>query len=1164
MSFLLTNEFLCAQTTMSPEIFREQHDLHLGFETPHTKWAKPYAGGKVRVLYLCHSHQFGPRARIVEIMHRFDIEPTAVYESLLYAGGFLKRVPRVLGHKMGTTRLIELLTVNRDCYVITHGFVADLLPEEARYKILKSVSEGAGLIVIPDNNADTSHLLPDELRIERPPWLADLDEMTTYKFGRGRGVVIQSRSSFEPEVIGTSLQTDYSAERLGRAMLWASGKDPEIKLALDAPETLERAELRSARVAVRWSAHDIDRSVTANVRLRRSNGREWMLTDALEITQAGGSVKLPLPSLSAGLYFIEAQARSEAGVESWTTKQTEITSSIGVRLVYDHDSAHERGEPLTGHVEVHNLGAAKDASVRLQAWDAYGRLLRQEEFGVCGEKVAYSIPTYNGARRSPSLVRLEAEVHLDGEAVNTTERGRRRGVFHGDYIPLTTRHHGKFNFLVWGQTYNQNLRPYLAQHMASLGITAQLGRYSDWESTAGGLAWVPYTTSIRYKMTSDRILQPASWNNEEAVNEWITRVVGSSEAARNQGVFVYNLGDENDTFGADASKEDLTAYRRFLSQDFESIEELNNVWGSEYASFDEVMLSDPDDLTESNSLLAKNYPRWFSRRRFMRANYANLVERFQKGFENLDPQAKAGFEGAGWMDDDIDLLSKKVKFWAPYSHLTMQVISAITPPDFICGQWSTQWKTALHGGRMFGWFRLDNEGAVHGSLFAPDAVVRPMHRYRMETRQVWLHGLGTSMMHWNRESGGIVMLYSFPSSTATHIATGHHYRSMGQIGDEIESNHEAWHRNLRASHLQATYITAGMIERGEWTGEGDKLLVLSQIEALSPKQVNVIRDFVTRGGTVIADFRPGVFNHRLQPQTVGMLDDLFGVRHGKPVPPERRHVDVDWHHGGLVIHGTIRDQLINPSLKMDGGQPQGWAGNTPVVVINEVGKGHAILLNIVPHDFPYLNQYDADPTARELFAALVQTAGCHPPISVADERGHDQPDVEVVRWRSGEYEMAALYRPHPAADLSLPTREGLVYELREPRVVTNVRTGLSQPRGSRHFTTLRAGEPAFLLLSEEEPAAPALKVPARVAQGEVLSISVELPDATLRCVRLTAARPDGKPAQWFDRVEKVSGRRVTLELEIALNERTGSWTFQVKDAVTGKSQAATVDIVAQR
>ena len=59
-------------------LLQVEHELSLAFETPHTKWAKPYALGKIRVLFFTAQFQGSTYTReIIELMQRFDLEADA-------------------------------------------------------------------------------------------------------------------------------------------------------------------------------------------------------------------------------------------------------------------------------------------------------------------------------------------------------------------------------------------------------------------------------------------------------------------------------------------------------------------------------------------------------------------------------------------------------------------------------------------------------------------------------------------------------------------------------------------------------------------------------------------------------------------------------------------------------------------------------------------------------------------------------------------------------------------------------------------------------------------------------------------------------------------------------------------------------------------------------
>ncbi|MBI3922246.1 MAG: hypothetical protein HY318_12575, partial [Armatimonadetes bacterium] len=94
----------------------DDHSLVTTFETPHTVWAKPYAGKKMRLLYFTSVPFSGVdycKARqMVELMQRFDMEAQAVYWAQIADSSQYQWH----GDAAGLRRLLELLSQPFDCY----------------------------------------------------------------------------------------------------------------------------------------------------------------------------------------------------------------------------------------------------------------------------------------------------------------------------------------------------------------------------------------------------------------------------------------------------------------------------------------------------------------------------------------------------------------------------------------------------------------------------------------------------------------------------------------------------------------------------------------------------------------------------------------------------------------------------------------------------------------------------------------------------------------------------------------------------------------------------------------------------------------------------------------------------------------------------------------
>ena len=159
------------------------HALTLEFETPHTDWAQPYAGETTRVLVFCNGR--GTVARnIVELMQRFDVDAEAVfwirvidYNNEIWHGG-----------ETGIARMLKLLEEDWDAYIF-FGLGMDQLSAEQQYKVLKPVSDGAGIVFVGSND---ERVLKPENRVEDFDAADVAPAGEAFAVGEGRGVRMEA------------------------------------------------------------------------------------------------------------------------------------------------------------------------------------------------------------------------------------------------------------------------------------------------------------------------------------------------------------------------------------------------------------------------------------------------------------------------------------------------------------------------------------------------------------------------------------------------------------------------------------------------------------------------------------------------------------------------------------------------------------------------------------------------------------------------------------------------------------------------------------------------------------------------------------------------------------------------------------------------------------
>ncbi|MEI8241735.1 MAG: beta-galactosidase trimerization domain-containing protein [bacterium] len=231
---------------------------------------------------------------------------------------------------------------------------------------------------------------------------------------------------------------------------------------------------------------------------------------------------------------------------------------------------------------------------------------------------------------------------------------------------------------------------------------------------------------------------------------------------------------------------------------------------------------------------------------------------------------------------------------------------------------------------------------------------------------------------------------------------------------------EAWENMLRDDGLQYNFISyADVIQNG--IPKGYRVLILSATLCLSDAEARKIKEFCKAGGTVVADYMPGLWDqHGKGRPNGGALDDLFGVKHDPDMGPADvfqggnlwAEVDQDAHYGesGEKLLGgnqSIRDKSgYNKAVR-----------NMGVAKVNKYGAGTAVLLNISPSWYSvYRGRPYAEASAkRDVFTQYVKKAIGTRWIQLQGA-GDRENGYEITYWTKGGRMIVFLcYKPEITA-----------------------------------------------------------------------------------------------------------------------------------------------------
>ncbi len=1112
--------------TMDRAELEVDHALTFEVQTPHTRWARPYAAGKTRVLFFTDGRGTVPR-QCVELMERFDLEAEAVF----WARIIDSTREQWHGGALGRKRMLELLERPWDCYVFV-GMDLKRMTAEAQYKVLKAVSGGAGIVFV--GNSDR-RVLKDRNRLrDLPAFLGEEGLDQAFRVRNGRGIALP-RPADIPYQEGWTTLYDYQAERLGRGILWAAGKAPRARLELRMPARIKRGQITVLRARV--SGAMFSRRPELRLRVRRPAGPAVDLP--ARRVGLGEDVRVTLPLLPAGEYHADGWVRAGRGIETWNTVPFTVVSERRPAAVELDKAWGEIGEKIVGTVRLTGPPLAGEL-VRVRCLDRRRRVLMVRDCPGAGDSVRFEFQVEPWL---PMLVTVEAQLLDDG----------REAARAYTYFNVTKRHRGRFNFLIW-DTPHGTLAPYAEQVLAQTGVTLQLrGGNPPRYVAAYDISWVPYTTRVLARLTPDGTMKPFCWNDEAAVRKAMAEKVRAYAGARQHGVFVWSLGDEVDTKGCCLSPQCAAAYRRYLRQQYGSLAALNAEWGAEFKAWDQVGLADPKDNDESASLRAGNYPRWFDRQAFKSWNFVQFCRKYRAAYEKLDPKAKVGFEGAGRFDrgDDIDLIVRNNTFWSPYPGTADEVIRSIAPRQFPRANWMgytkdadsllvKYWRMVTRGMDAVWWWRWDALGRFHGWL-APDLRPFPAVKEIIADTQFLRDGLGDLLLRSQMQDDRIAVLYSFPSSMAQRLDNGTTYGGY-------ESAHTAVHRAVRDLGLQFRYVTARMLRRGEFEAARYRALFLPRAEALSDKAAEVIRRFAENGGVVIADVRTGIFDAHLKPRSSGVLDDLFGVRRSGR---GRALEAADPAFGRTPLR-------IDPDIEPTTGTAHATVAGRPVFITRSVGRGMAILLNFDFGTYPDIQLPDTDEVHAERLRKWLERAGVKPFLNVRTERGRRERNVETTRWTNGPIQIVSLFRQtgKPSTAVVRLPRAMYAYDLR---------TGEGFGTTRRFPIRVRPGRASFFVLAPRRPRKARLSIdPAVTTPGRTVRATLSVPGAVgLHAFRVRVSC--GKqPLDWFDRNVLAGPDSAAIDVPVAFNDPVGVWRVRATDVLTGRTVQAKLRVERSR
>ncbi|MBI3921578.1 MAG: hypothetical protein HY318_09195, partial [Armatimonadetes bacterium] len=394
------------------------HALTLEVTTPHTDWARPYAQGKTSVLFFTDAEDLRPR-ECVELMQRFDLEAEAVFWSKIVDSAN----SHWHGGEQGEARMLRLLDRKWDCFVFLEMGM-DKMSEEQQFRLLRQVADGAGLVFV---GTDDRRVLKEPNRLPEVPGFLQVENVqAAYSVGTGRGVRLTQRP-FLKYAFGWETEYDHWQERLGRAVLWAAGKDPKSSLELTPYQ--QPGKRNCLRVRLTGTASGKSLSLEATVK-REGEVRASIRHQSISVE---GPLELALPYFPEGSYHVDARVIGGSGVETWGTTEFRVQASRSVARVDFERDWGEVGGFCKGLVELSG-GKLRNEKLQVRLLDRHRREMQRREIASFDSRVPFQ---FHLKSWMPMLLAVDAVLFSDGKEMSHA----------WSYFRVTKRNRGRFNLM---------------------------------------------------------------------------------------------------------------------------------------------------------------------------------------------------------------------------------------------------------------------------------------------------------------------------------------------------------------------------------------------------------------------------------------------------------------------------------------------------------------------------------------------------------------------------------------------------------------------------------------------------------------------------------------------------------------------------------------------
>lgn len=1179
--------------------------------TPETRWAKPLAGGPVRVLAV--APRFTLRD-ISELALRLDLscETVGLWDAT-HAGCDPVEVVNPPNDALPEAVIGSLRDkLGAGCDVLVLGNLdSAVLPPELLSDIIDRVAGGMGLVVahLRDGGegplrtfVDVLEADPDAEPLRRgvgetglAGWEEGAEPGRVLRHGKGRVVVLDypgdpPKTHFLIQPPADPLDMDpvflenayaYAA----RAVLAAARRVPAARIAeiADAapagpaaeeippdftPEFVQSMRDSMAPQPVRpfvlkLAAPAGERCRMA-VQIRRPGTESRIVySDATVLPKGADSYAFDM-IVGPGRHFIDAWLYDGEKVVDWHTQAVTLSGWPEFGEVKYDKTWMQPNDTLRVSLEVRPVfNQSRACTIHARATDTWGRLVASAARAVSSEGGPVELRLHFTDLLSPLL---KVEVYaVEGDAGATTSWDLHRSLRTYRYISVRLpKRPPDMSLVALMDTPGEYNQEAALRTLAGLGVDcahAAAGEAAMVRVDLQGLAFVPELDRFAVDRASDGLARRPCLSDGEYLRRTAGHLAEQAVLHWAGGGGRYSLGNGNCVCASEENvcqaPESMAAFAAWLQRAHGGLDALNSAWGAAFTDWSRAVPAGLDAARGGGSPAP-----WVDFRRFMDETFAGFHGMARQAVRGADRQGECGFRALG----DANPVHG---YWWP---------ALVENTDYIAADWDPVVAAKLRSyGRRGSWNGIVLSGA-DGLESPARAGWLPWHAAFSGLASIWVDGVsGTADQPLARpllDAAGApdplfgalaravgevravapLLREAAPEPATVLVYDSHasrHFNDADTAFGASAAAQRAWAELLDGIGAGWAFIDAarlGALQEGT-----ARALVLPLCRALDDTEISAIQAFAARGGLVIADVAPGSRDGHGVRRTPPALDALFGVaREGADavVSAPLQWTAQDQPAPAGFIGGAGADGSARP----DTAQALGACGACPVWLRQAPDRGRALLLNHVPRPRAAGGR-DELPAEYLLVEAALAEAGAAP---VWSPGGESRFYGRVSLFRFGEARLVALL-----ADPAAPVQK-LRLPFAKDDTVVDLRAGAGVRRPKDLKVALEPGQAALYAVVPGKTGGVTVRAAKSAGAGQRLPVQVavgmEKGAPGLRMVALELVNGDGVSLPWYRRTLRCESGAGEAFIPLARNEAPGVYTVRAKDLLSGAAGEAAVQV----